>query len=327
LANGTVPRPHLSAFQGEENFWTEAALVQSFAGLISTGKVATGQTNALVPLVFEAAGYLYSPQAFNRMQDSLLVVERANALSGAPEPAGPAVYFTEAATYSRVANASLIGGPFGMLEEAASSGATALHVYDPYALPNSTTQPDAAVSESAEPTEPSGTTNAMGPTPPLLWVADVLTGSQISGFSAGHAAIVTRLNTGANTGGDPTSQQTKTMEALKDANGNSANEVIERPFGTYFMHTNVDRLNVRRRNSTTWSRRTQAVGYARAQDPDDYRWWTPKWTSGKWYCSKLVWKAYEEKVQINIDTNSGYFVLPLDVRLDWSLSDVYNWQR
>ena len=43
----------------------------------------------------------------------------------------------------------------------------------------------------------------------------------------------------------------------------------------------------------TWSgMRNRAASYAEAQWGEPYNWWSPKWSTWDWYCSKLPWAGY-----------------------------------
>jgi hypothetical protein len=57
------------------------------------------------------------------------------------------------------------------------------------------------------------------------------------------------------------------------------------------------------RTKASGAKREAAVTYAQAQDPKKYNWIYPdKWTTDKFYCSQLVWRAYERQ-GIDLDSN------------------------
>jgi len=59
------------------------------------------------------------------------------------------------------------------------------------------------------------------------------------------------------------------------------------------------------RTKSDGGKRDAAVAYAKAQDPKKYNWLYPdKWTEDKFYCSQLVWCAYQ-KQGVDLDSNRG----------------------
>jgi len=62
------------------------------------------------------------------------------------------------------------------------------------------------------------------------------------------------------------------------------------------------------RYNTTW--------FAYDQDGEPYNALSSKSNYDEWYCSKLVWAAYKEKANIDLDVDGGYSVLPDDIYQD-----------
>lgn len=59
------------------------------------------------------------------------------------------------------------------------------------------------------------------------------------------------------------------------------------------------------RAKSNGGKRDAAVTYAKAQEGKKYNWNYPdKWTTDKFYCSQLVWRAYKEQ-DIDLDSNRG----------------------
>lgn len=203
---------------------------------------------------------------------------------------------------------------------------------------------------------PPGWTPPYNPPPPTptnilypaeLRIGDVAIGWKSSGSSSsssskdgnpnlsssgklGHAGIVYKLNNGENFGGDPDDFATTNMEALgkkssgSSGSGNGADEIAEVPYRDWFGLGNdkLKKLKLRRRypiGNENWTKLDAVVRYAKRQDPDRYRVTTPKWTSSKFYCSKLVWRSYKKYGEYNIDDDGGYWVFPSDIKNDKSL--------
>jgi len=86
----------------------------------------------------------------------------------------------------------------------------------------------------------------------------------------------------------------------------------------------------------SWSSlRDRAASYSEAQWNDPYSWWSPKWSTRSWYCSKLPWAGYFWKSWgiIDIDANSRwwgwwwwYWVTPDDIWFSgWTYIRDFSW--
>lgn len=145
-----------------------------------------------------------------------------------------------------------------------------------------------------------------------IWRGDIVSGHRVGSNPFGHTTIVTQLHNGQATGGDFTNPLTYVMDAK--AEGSSSDQVVERPARQYWIaEGRTTQAYVLYHPQTSGAHRNTAIAYARAQDPDIYSLFTPKWNRTRWYCSKLVWRAYLDATGDNLDPDSGYYVLPEDV--------------
>ena len=84
-------------------------------------------------------------------------------------------------------------------------------------------------------------------------------------------------------------------------------------------------LIVRYHREAAWSGRSEAIAYARGQNDDTYPVFTSKFTRTKWYCSKLVWRAYREATGDDLDSDWGFYVFPNDIEQSGNLHTVYRY--
>jgi uncharacterized protein YycO len=75
------------------------------------------------------------------------------------------------------------------------------------------------------------------------------------------------------------------------------------------------------RTKSDGGKRDAAVTYAKAQEGKKYNWIYPdKWTTDKFYCSQLVWRAYQ-KQGIDLDSNQGALNALLKWVGPWGVAD------
>jgi hypothetical protein len=53
--------------------------------------------------------------------------------------------------------------------------------------------------------------------------------------------------------------------------------------------------------------------FARTRDNMTYNFFTDKWTTFEYYCSKLIWQSYLYGAGARIGQTAGYWVLPYDI--------------
>lgn len=311
---------------------------------------ASDDTLVMVPLVFDDEGFLYSPQSFNALSDSLLEIQRAGGSFEEPE-----VLFTDLGTFKD----ALAGDQ--TLEDLYAEGKRGslllraddpnppqyAEVYDPYVSTDLEPPPCEWDAFGDCETGGGGGGGYAPPTPrpdynvapeygttpdgPEMWRGDVISGDTDNGSGSsgsgnlGHSAIVTELDSGEDGDGDFMNYDTQVMEAIGDR-PNPADEVVEREARQYWIDDGytVNHVKVRYHWHTSFDKRNHAIAYARAQDPDPYSALSAKWTEGKWYCSKLVWKAYNEATGDDLDPNWGYWVMPEDLENSGHLRTVYH---
>lgn len=145
---------------------------------------------------------------------------------------------------------------------------------------------------------------------------DVLVGKWTNGNSYGHACIVYNQSTLSSSS---TFQQhisaTETFDAWQ-AMPNPADEIAKKNMSEYWSSSNIQyRYLLKPAVALTNSQKTTIRSYTYNQDPDTYDWATTLSSQTKWYCSKLVWKAYKQ-ISRDIGQNPVLFVTPLDIAGD-----------
>ncbi len=359
-----VPAP-IPAERGPERsaFPAEKLMTPDVAERILTGgalaRTASGDPVVLVPLVFDEAGYLHSARSFNATLDSLLRAQPPESqsqarLAGSGEELD--VAFTDYETFQEVVGGAgarrsgpsyahlYAAGTFGRVPaardglDAARLNGGSTGVYDPYTCDERT-----AIECPADPTSGGGGFTErgtgiphVGPTIswPELWVGDIISGEVDGGWLAGwesgilgHTSIVTDLSSFQNEGGVFESDNTLVFEAIgkKDP---VEDEILERPATMYWGRDGSHRsIHVRYHPDASWDQRARAVEYAMAQDDDIYLATTSKINRTRWYCSKLVWRAYREATGDDLDVDWGYFVFPDNIERSHVLETAYYYFR
>lgn len=321
-----------------------------------------GGAVVVVPLVFDRNDNLYSPLGFNLALDSLLDAQRSErsetiGFAGEGGELGD-VYFTDYETFEAVVETqgpSRTGSPYASMypgrlgpvttlgDSEAKQAAPLVQHWDPYScMDNPKDCPNPPPSNPPSiitgggglgPLPPSGRYNAnmsthyaAVPTWPTLWKGDVISGNAFGGNPFGHTSIITRFQSGANTGGNFTLSTTFAMEAVGER-GNVADEVVERPARTYWLDENSpEDVYVRFHHDASWNERTAAVQYALNQDPDPYGYFSVKSNQDEWYCSKLIWRAYLQATGDDLDHDWGIWVFPGDLEYSGHLRTVYRFR-
>ncbi|MCA0269993.1 MAG: hypothetical protein LCH53_12370 [Bacteroidetes bacterium] len=103
---------------------------------------------------------------------------------------------------------------------------------------------------------------------------------------------------------------TKSIEAQGDADNLPkpySQDVLERRADSWFYQDGIGALknsNVMYVRDASWANRLDAVEYAMDQRGERYSLAAIKTESDEWYCSLLVWKAYDEQ---GIDLDGWFF--------------------
>lgn len=307
-----------------------------------------GDTLVLVPLVFDQNGYLYSPLGFNLALQTALDSQPAEGTG--PDGTLGDTYFTDEATFEAVVagggSSQLLysekTGPSTEIEEGSEVPVRFRDIYScennpgdcpssgmrvegdlPPPPPNNPPPPPPSRGNWSTGTVATGTV----PTWTSMWRGDVVSGNIDNINPFGHTSIITQLHNFQDTGGIFGDERTKVMEAV-GYGGPSSNEVIERPARVYWLDQgqHVDNVVVLYHPTAGWTRRSEAIAYARAQDPDVYSAFTPKFDRRRWYCSKLIWRAYRQATGDDLDHDWGYFVFPGDIENSNILHTAYRFR-
>lgn len=299
LSNTSLSNFTINDFQERESFWNETEL----EAIISKQKIGKSPEASLVPLVFDEVGRLYNPKNFNS------VIATTNATT----------YFTDLLTFSSVTGLQNLVEYADILS--CDKDGKPFFTYDPYVENPIKTELrykeiKEGIREARGMTPRGNSQKSTNNNPSGLWIADVpvgyMSGSWRGAF--GHAGIVYKLKNNTNQVGSQNVPSAKLMEAVGDM-PNVNNEVLETRYDAYWTSQNFNWLFLCYAPNASWSERNDARNYAKQQDPDEYSLWTSKWNSSSWYCSKLAWKAYYEKIGIDIDYNGGYYVFPADIAI------------
>lgn len=296
----TISEVTLSDFTIEDfkkagNFWSENQAKE----LITENTLGKKPENALVPLVF--------------LDDDFL----ANATSFSDAEKSSKTFFTDIQTFARVLN---VEGLSEYADAISDNEGNMIFTYDPYVNKHTkriekyeTVKAAIAEEKGFSPKQPMLKSSGNNPGN-ILWVADIAVGYMPNSIKGafGHAGVVYKLNNGLNYGGNPNNSNTKTMEAVGDR-PNTNDEVVEESYNSYWTSNNFNWLLLIYAPNLSWSERSDIKDYAKAQDPDTYSLSSPKWNTSSWYCSKLVWKSYKEKTNMDIDYDGGYYVYPVDM--------------
>ncbi len=317
----------------------------------------------MVPLVFDDDGFLHSPHSFKALTDRLMAAQRGGRIVQEPEVLfTDLVTFRAALTGDPALEALYAASWRGRIPvqaaqqngKASQNAQSSYHVevFDPYVNPNPSIPPPpcddfdpecngggggggggGGVNWPYRPTHNAAPSYGSTPDWPKMWKGDVISGDTDNGKGSagtgnlGHSSIVTVLDNNENQWGRGNFMNfgTMVMEAI-GKEPNEEDEVLERAARTYWhdLGHEVKHVKVRFHKDAQWSERQHAVDYARGQDPDHYSALTPKWTQGAWYCSKLVWVAYDQATGDDLDPDWGYWVTPGDLEASGHLRSVYH---
>ena len=103
--------------------------------------------------------------------------------------------------------------------------------------------------------------------------------------------------------------------------------MVEREAEYWFKDTNLEYAYVRYHRGASWEDRELAVQIAELQDEDPYTVMTKKTNPNYWYCSKLVWYAYNVATGDNLDPSWGFWVSPWDLENSNVLTTVYHYEH
>ena len=129
-------------------------------------------------------------------------------------------------------------------------------------------------------------------------------------------------------------RQTKTIESSNSGSmwqtiiGGSSNGVFERYMSStgsdIWNHSSVYNRCAMWYPNMTNSQRNAIITYMRNQIGKPYQ-ISSKTNTSKWYCSKLVWRAYKEALNIDIDSDGGTYVFPDDILESPLTNVIYFW--
>lgn len=299
-----------------------------------TGKqIGKTRNEALVPLVFDQKGSLVTAEAYN----AAIANDSADSFE---------VYFSDFKTYKKVMKELVARGkqqksrldkaqekythalPLGKTSHDEISAQTVdelIYAYDPYETVHYSDEEMHDILENL-PVEPKLDEDTFGTqdfgSTPAVWVADIaVQAPQWSTiWNTGHSGVVTQLNCGSlKCSGNPNLPATMVMEANKFTSETWDDlhewrmllnfDPAERSNTVYLLFvpnlTDTQIINIR--------------NFARRQDPGTYNIFTTKDTmcdghrDCTWYCSLLVWKAYQKYTGKNLDPGGGYWVWPFDL--------------
>lgn len=288
---------------------------------ISTNGGGIGRTKekALIPLVFDDTGKLHTKKSFKKMVEKLL---EDQAKGKKPKKK---VYFTDFTTYKAITGDTelTIDDIFDLNKAFNTSGNTA-HISGKINLMLNKLPyygGDPYDGDSGGGTSGGGgsglyftTTEKLKDIIPndCLHTGDYAVRYLRYGFKGGHSALVSTVNSEG-----IKSNLTKVVEAYPP-------KVVEQGFRKHFYdEDNIDEQTI----FLAYNNGTVAINYARKQkgEPFDNNYLTSKWNTSKWYCSKLVWRAYKEQNR-EIDRDGGYWVSPKDISGNMYFKYIGTWQ-
>lgn len=259
---------------------------------------------ALIPLVFDNYNKLHNKKSFKEMVEKLLKDQAKGKKSKKK------VYFTDFTTYKAITNDTefTLDDIFDFNEAFNTSGnvriagktnstLNVLPVYggDPYdgtspgSSGNGGTGLFFTTNKKLKEIIPNN----------CLHVGDYAVRYKRYGFKGGHSALVSTVHTNG-----IVDNRTKVVEAYPP-------KVVEQGFRKHFYDEDaIDEQTI----FLAYNSGTVAINYARKQigEPFDDNYLSSKWNTNKWYCSKLVWRAYKEQNR-EIDRDGGYWVSPKDL--------------
>ncbi|HMV25835.1 MAG TPA: hypothetical protein PLH27_02985 [bacterium] len=319
---------HKSQFLEKGNLWKES----EFESLLRQNPSKSEALNAVgrslqvpgVGLVFDEEGYLYTPTQFNQLVEEITTSTGDD--TGAVIDQLMDVYYTDLNTYADVTSDpnAVVENTIGIAPLDSSDEFTSpyyvLDMYQEAYLPKESKlnklKAEASLFMPKGIEKLSGTPN---PPPGIVFPADVVIADR-KGSAFGHAGVVIIPGFGNSL------QGAMMMEAVGNRK-HKADEVVSRPSDKYFFRSDLTYMKICYRENITIQQRSDITKYVVAQDPDPYSIWTSKDTGGKWYCSKLPWRAYKLKVGCNIDEDGGFWVTPFDIAGDASLKGSYYWHN
>lgn len=297
---------HISEFPEEKIIESTivASLAQANTTSISIGSV---PENALVPLIIDDAGYLYTPKRYNTELDAITDDSEV----------GQWVGNTDLVTFSLIT-----GLPEAQADYARplpGGNGQAVWFFDPYAKFYKKRDP-----QSLRFSTPSIT--AFNRIQGTSWnqLGNIIFGKWDSdGVSdyLGHTGGVSQSYT-TSTNPSTLMSNTKTIEASNQGKSLAAvsigteDGVFERFMSStgynYWNHSSVySRVGLWYPYMTN-SQRNQIVQYMKSQLGENYS-FSSKSNTSSWYCSKLQWRAYKQVLNIDIDYDGGSYVFPEDI--------------
>lgn len=262
---------------------------------------------ALIPLVFDNYNKLHNKKSFKEMVEKLLKDQAKGKKSKKK------VYFTDFTTYKAITNDTefTLDDIFDFNEAFNTSGnvriagktnstLNVLPVYggDPYDGGGSGGGSSGGGRTLYGTTKTNKNLSEVIPQN-CLYPGDYAVNFLAGDFKYGHSALVSTVgNAGV------TDEDTKVVEAYPP-------KVVEQGFRKHFYDEDaIDEQTI----FLAYNSGTVAINYARKQigEPFDDNYLSSKWNTNKWYCSKLVWRAYKEQNR-EIDREGGYWVSPKDL--------------
>lgn len=152
---------------------------------------------------------------------------------------------------------------------------------------------------------------------------DILIGKWTTGNKFGHACLVYSAPSVASNVYS-TLYNTTTFDAWGDM-PNPADDIGYHNGSEYWLNSSIEyRYRLRYNGGLSYAKQNQILNYAISQDSDTYSLTTTIWNTSKWYCSKLVWRAYYNAgIEISGGEYVSGFVVPLDFLYDSDLFDLY----
>jgi hypothetical protein len=328
--NDSTKRFHKSQFQqgvlySQAEF--ESLLKQNLSKTGSPNTIARTMQMAGVGLVFDEAGYLFTPDEFNQEVESITVSTDNDTSSVSTGDQMMDVYYTDLNTYSEVTldpNATEENTTGIASLDSNGEFVSPYYVFDIYRTSylSKETQMQKLKKEASSFLQKGIAQIGGTPNPPagIVGVGDVvIADGKKSKF--GHAGVVVAVGYGNSL------QGAWMMEAVGDRPHHKEDEVVLRTSDKYFFKGDLNYMKICYRENITYQQRDAIRAYVVAQDPDPYSIWTSKDSGGKWYCSKLPWRAYKKKVGCSIDEDGGFWVTPFDIAGDASLKGSYYWSN
>lgn len=282
--------------------------------------------NALVLLVFDSNGVLYTAKRYNSTLDKIFEIEREGGETNQITNDLIEHYYTDINTFKRVTNLSESVADYAM--PLSNANGELIWFFDPYVkffetreqqLRNANQKFESFRHQSN--TE----TTVRSSIPSWSKLGNIIfakwDGGGISDIF-GHTGGVTLEPNGS---GSNNFLLTLMMSAEASNNGKSIagvtigtqNGVFQRYMSTtgsnLWASSSVYQRNALWESGLTSYERESIKNYMQSQVGEPYNLASSKSNSSQWYCSKLQWKAYNVCIGVDIDSNGGSTVYPLDI--------------